>query len=700
MKQILLLTMLLVLVTYAFACDMFAGIVSEYYNPAPDAQLNLKGVTLMNTLYNHSHDGNSNPSGFGYALLSNYSGFYVDHSDLAIYDPNNQVYADAMAMLDPANEMQTTFFLAHARYWTSGPTGGIHPFLWNSRSGDGKKYVLAHNGGITSNVAIENCMNANGFSNSWLNSAYYHCHNTNLTLPLTDNNSISDSELIFFFIMGMYERFGSMETGLNQALSALIHYPSISFTSLNIILSDGDTIWAYKNATDDDHKLFYSEYLMAGSTVDCFWISTLNNTSVGLIPLGNDCLIKYNKNDAAVNNHVIPITGFAATPKEKTSFVSGIDWRCFPVMASITQNTELASDYFNFTTTQQSYFSYISDLSGDYYWNGLSGLTLFRDKGYIMTTNTGFDFDMRGTLTPANYPVSLTATGTGYNWIGYFQKGSSVPLVALVGVLPYIDSIQSQDWFMYKENGQWYGAIQGGQNVTMNYGEMYKVHCTSGPRSFSYGYQPQRQSVKVLTTFYIPEETPEYQGVVIDSLSGITNIDEVALIKNGEVIGADKFVDFPLYIRAYTDDVSDLDVEILTKSKSAGNNIVKINNNKVFCSQISEHVYKIGNTAPILVNPSQNDAGFILYSSIYPNPFTSTANIRYTLSKSNEVNISIYNLKGQLVKTISNPQSKTGINSISWDGKDQSGEDTAAGIYFCKIKAGNKTLTSKVLRLK
>ena len=63
------------------------------------------------------------------------------------------------------------------------------------------------------------------------------------------------------------------------------------------------------------------------------------------------------------------------------------------------------------------------------------------------------------------------------------------------------------------------------------------------------------------------------------------------------------------------------------------------------------------------------------------------------------VEISIYNLKGQLVKTLNTTEISKGNTSFIWDGKTDDGRQVAQGIYFCRIKYPNNLLTKKLIVL-
>ncbi len=78
----------------------------------------------------------------------------------------------------------------------------------------------------------------------------------------------------------------------------------------------------------------------------------------------------------------------------------------------------------------------------------------------------------------------------------------------------------------------------------------------------------------------------------------------------------------------------------------------------------------------------------------YPNPFNPTTEIRYELPENSQVNLSIFNLKGQEVRTLIEETQSPGFYNILWDGKDKFGRDVASGIYIYRIKVVPNTLDS------
>jgi len=86
--------------------------------------------------------------------------------------------------------------------------------------------------------------------------------------------------------------------------------------------------------------------------------------------------------------------------------------------------------------------------------------------------------------------------------------------------------------------------------------------------------------------------------------------------------------------------------------------------------------------------------------SNYPNPFNPTTTINFSLPEDSDVELSIYNVKGQKVRTLTNEFLEKGTHSIEWNGKDSNNKLTASGIYFYKVSAGKSSAIRKMLLLK
>jgi FtsP/CotA-like multicopper oxidase with cupredoxin domain len=80
----------------------------------------------------------------------------------------------------------------------------------------------------------------------------------------------------------------------------------------------------------------------------------------------------------------------------------------------------------------------------------------------------------------------------------------------------------------------------------------------------------------------------------------------------------------------------------------------------------------------------------------YPNPFNPSTNIRFQLPQDERVELKIYNMLGQEVRTLANEKYTAGQHTLVWDGKNNHGKAVASGIYVYKMTAGKFTRTKKM----
>ncbi len=91
----------------------------------------------------------------------------------------------------------------------------------------------------------------------------------------------------------------------------------------------------------------------------------------------------------------------------------------------------------------------------------------------------------------------------------------------------------------------------------------------------------------------------------------------------------------------------------------------------------------------------------------YPNPFARSNNnvalattIRYALPQPSHVTIRIYDVLGQLVRTLHDETQTAGFHRVLWDGRNAVGKQAAAGIYFYRMQAGKFEAVKKILMVR
>ncbi|MFC1541468.1 Ig-like domain-containing protein [Candidatus Latescibacterota bacterium] len=98
----------------------------------------------------------------------------------------------------------------------------------------------------------------------------------------------------------------------------------------------------------------------------------------------------------------------------------------------------------------------------------------------------------------------------------------------------------------------------------------------------------------------------------------------------------------------------------------------------------------VGNDMPV---------GFSL-SPNYPNPFNPTTTISFSTAELSNVNVTIYNLLGQHVKTLVSEIKPAGTYSVVWNGTNESGVAVTSGLYFYRFEADSNSQTRKLMLLK
>lgn len=86
--------------------------------------------------------------------------------------------------------------------------------------------------------------------------------------------------------------------------------------------------------------------------------------------------------------------------------------------------------------------------------------------------------------------------------------------------------------------------------------------------------------------------------------------------------------------------------------------------------------------------------------STYPNPFNPDVSIKLYIPEKTQLEINIYNIRGQLVKTIFSDEIEEGHHEFLWNGKTNTGNMVSTGIYLLKCVSGNEQYYKKMLMIK
>ncbi len=88
-------------------------------------------------------------------------------------------------------------------------------------------------------------------------------------------------------------------------------------------------------------------------------------------------------------------------------------------------------------------------------------------------------------------------------------------------------------------------------------------------------------------------------------------------------------------------------------------------------------------------------------SQNYPNPFNASTTIKYSLPQDARVQIAVYNLLGQKVKTLADRDVKAGYHFVKWNSRNENNKEVSSGMYFYVIQAENiKTGAVRLRKIK
>ena len=84
----------------------------------------------------------------------------------------------------------------------------------------------------------------------------------------------------------------------------------------------------------------------------------------------------------------------------------------------------------------------------------------------------------------------------------------------------------------------------------------------------------------------------------------------------------------------------------------------------------------------------------------YPNPFNASTIINFSISLPDAVEIRIYNILGQKVKTLALGSFESGSHRVTWHGRDESGSEVASGVYFYSVSTSAERAVHKMVLLR
>ena len=304
---------------------------------------------------------------------------------------------------------------------------------------------------------------------------------------------------------------------------------------------------------------------------------------------------------------------------------------------------------------------------------------------YMLSSERLIDFD------GLNRPVKL--------WVDYGNNGSDDEIL-------FPNEIDSINYIYYLP----YQFTNSG-DIRLNYQMRDHVqNINSGLEDISFGIiNPLSNSTinfhnNLINLFFPKNSTQNSINCVISKLASID------MYSNSNIIGS-AFHIYPDNINLSNDIILSFDLDILNSEYEQSNLAIYNLDDGIwsFCetyiedNKLKTNINKFG-TYAILYDENHNTqlalpTNYIL-SQNYPNPFNPETTIKYYIPEDNDIELNIYNIRGEKVRHLYNGYKKSGYYSIIWNGKSDTGVELSSGIYILNFKYGNNVINNKMVKIK
>lgn len=107
-----------------------------------------------------------------------------------------------------------------------------------------------------------------------------------------------------------------------------------------------------------------------------------------------------------------------------------------------------------------------------------------------------------------------------------------------------------------------------------------------------------------------------------------------------------------------------------------------------------------GHPGNIAQGSSIPDPAAAFAAQAYPNPFNPATKIEYVMPQAGDLSVKVYNVRGELVRTLIDEVTAAGPGHVLWNGTSDQGRHVPSGVYFCEVRTGGAAKIQKLALLK
>jgi hypothetical protein len=86
--------------------------------------------------------------------------------------------------------------------------------------------------------------------------------------------------------------------------------------------------------------------------------------------------------------------------------------------------------------------------------------------------------------------------------------------------------------------------------------------------------------------------------------------------------------------------------------------------------------------------------------TVSPNPVQGLARVRFSLASPEQLDVAVFDTAGRRIRGLLSGTLGAGDHELAWDGEDQAGHDVAAGVYLVRLRAGDRSSTLRLVRMR
>ena len=289
----------------------------------------------------------------------------------------------------------------------------------------------------------------------------------------------------------------------------------------------------------------------------------------------------------------------------------------------------------------------------------------------------------------------------GWNWISYSPQIAEETNIALAGLDNNAGYIKNQTRFStYYDSIGWYGSMTDMEPLA---GYMINMTTVAG---FNYPLPTGQRKILNNVTDTFDYRQYQYNGSMVITTADGTLDGRIIAYNNGEIRGFSEIIDLSdvfgkefYTMMVYSNSETEDNYELYYESPDVGY-LEKIDFNFTFAADMRAGDFKM----PVMIKlPSEdNDVEDIVSTlTAYPNPFNPQTTISFSTTESTDITeLIIYNIKGQIVRTLINDILPSGKHSVIWNGFDNNNHSVSSGVYFIRLQTGKEIVNDKVILMK